>query len=475
METRDIFANLSPLDHRYYLSNRELFDRLSNYLSERAMVCYCARVEAALLGAHIAERGMDGTRYRRLLDELPDRIDPDEVYAEEEQTRHNIRALVNVIVRGLPEELRSLTHLGATSVDILDTANALRIRDAVRRVVLPLLIELHEAINHHVRRHADTVQVGRTHGQHGVPITFGFALAEYLSRLGSSIEAIAARTSTLRGKLAGAVGAYNSLSLIVADPREFESRVLAELDLQVGEHATQMVEPEPLLRLLQELANAFGVIANLADDLRNLQRSEIAEVAEMFGSNQVGSSTMPQKRNPWNSEHVKSLWKAFIPRLITFQMDQISEHQRDLTNSASGRFVGEFVAGLCAAAERMRRVVTSLKVNEQRMRSNLASGGGSVLAEAAYTLLAATGEPAAHERIRQLTLDNPGRPLGQALRTDVALWAKVEGKLAALGLPSDFFSEEARYTGCAAARARAVSDEFARRLQSLKEELDAIG
>ena len=79
-----------------------------------------------------------------------------------------------------------------------------------------------------------------------------------------------------------------------------------------------MVEPEHLLRLLLELNAAFGVIANLADDLRNLQRTEIGEVREAFGSEQVGSSTMPQKRNPWNSEHVKSLWKAFSPRVLTF-------------------------------------------------------------------------------------------------------------------------------------------------------------
>ena len=105
--------------------------------------------------------------------------------------------------------------------------------------------------------------------------------------------------------------------------------------------------------VLLELNTAFGIVANLADDLRNLQRSEIDEVREPFGSRQVGSSTMPQKRNPWNCEHVKSLWKAFAPRVMTFFMDQVSEHQRDLTNSASARFVPEFIAGLTAAANRM--------------------------------------------------------------------------------------------------------------------------
>ena len=123
--------------------------------------------------------------------------------------------------------------------------------------------------------------------------------------------------------------------------------------LQASEHSTQLVEPEYLLRLLLELNTAFGIIANLADDLRNLQRSEIGEVREEFTATQVGSSTMPQKRNPWNSEHVKSLWKEFCPRVVTFFMDQISEHQRDLTNSASSRFVAEYLVGFAFAAERM--------------------------------------------------------------------------------------------------------------------------
>ena len=113
------------------------------------------------------------------------------------------------------------------------------------------------------------------------------------------------------------------------------------------------------------------MIANLADDLRNLQRTEIGEVREEFSATQVGSSTMPQKRNPWNSEHVKSLWKSFAPRVMTFFMDQISDHQRDLTNSASSRFVAEYLAGFALAADRMRSVLTGLRVDRERMAENI--------------------------------------------------------------------------------------------------------
>ena len=116
-------------------------------------------------------------------------------------------------------------------------------------------------------------------------------------------------------------------SLISPDPVKLEESYLQKLEICKADYSSQIVEPEHTLRLLLEMNVAFGIMANLADDLRNLQRTEIAEISEFFGTDQVGSSTMPQKRNPWNSEHVKSLWKTFAPRVFSFFMDQISEHQ----------------------------------------------------------------------------------------------------------------------------------------------------
>ena len=109
---------------------------------------------------------------------------------------------------------------------------------------------------------------------------------------------------------------------------------------------------------------------------------------------------MPQKRNPWNSEHVKSLWKAFAPRVVSFYMDQISEHQRDLTNSASSRFVADYIAGFTAAAARMKRVLESLNVDRERLFGNLSDTADGVLAEPAYILLSRAGADA-HEIIRK--------------------------------------------------------------------------
>jgi len=463
METRDIFENLSPLDHRYWIANSEIFDKLSSILSEKAQVRWCARAEAALLVTHLELRGRSSPELEASISAAAESIDPAEVYAEEETTRHNIRALVNVFQRRLPPDVASLVHLGATSVDILDTAKSLALKEAAGRVVLPLLARVELELCRLAVDEAETPQVGRTHGQHAVPLTFGFAMAEYASRLGKSILRAQELAGDLRGKLAGAVGSYNALSMSYADPEAVELAFLGRLGLEPSEHSTQLVEPEHVLRLLLELNAAFGIIANLADDLRNLQRTEIAEVRESFSQGQVGSSTMPQKRNPWNSEHVKSLWKAFSPRVATFYMDQISEHQRDLTNSASERFVPEYLAGLSAAANRMLSVLRGLAVDRERMAANLGMTGGAVLAEPAYILLAESGEADAHERLRRITLlcEEKGLPLKAALESEGVLPA-LTARLAALGVEGapSFFEEPRRYRGRAAEKARRIGEKY---------------
>ncbi len=229
MESRGIFSNISPLDHRYSVSDPALFSALSSVLSEDASIAYCVRVECALvraLAAHGVGPGL-GPADEAALTALETGIAPEEVYAEEQKTQHNVRALVNVMARRLPASLAPLVHLGATSVDILDTANALRCRDAARAVVLPLLLDLEQELARLARGEAGTPQVGRTHGQHAVPITFGFAMAGYVSRLGKSVLRIRSAADDLRGKLAGAVGSYNATSLLVTDPVGLERDFLA--------------------------------------------------------------------------------------------------------------------------------------------------------------------------------------------------------------------------------------------------------
>jgi adenylosuccinate lyase len=470
MEARNIFQNISPIDHRYSISEADVFNSLVPWISEEASIAACARAEIALICAHLTVRGKISPAIRTELEKCAAEVEPAEVYAEEEKTRHNIRALVNVLKRKVPQDLSPLVHLGATSVDILDTSLSWRMAGAAREVVLPLLKKLELLLCGFAEREAETPQVGRTHGQHAVPITLGFAVSEYVSRLGKSILEIETRSKQLKGKLSGAVGAYNATSMIVKDPLELERIYLDELGLEPSEHSTQLVEPEYLLRLLLEFNVAFGIIANLADDLRNLQRSEIGEVREGFGADQVGSSTMPQKRNPWNSEHVKSLWKTFMPRVNTFFMDQISEHQRDLTNSASQRFIADYVTGFCLAVSRMTKVIEGLGADREMLLANLKGGSipGGIMAEPAYILLAESGVSDAHEVIRKITLaaEKEKTTFAAALAKEPQALEKINGKLSELGLISEktqalsFFENPHHYSGIASKKAKALAEKY---------------
>lgn len=469
MENRNIFENISCLDHRYSLSEKEAFEKLSAHLSEDAAVRSYAQAEAALIKAHLSMRGTLDDTTALIIDKTAQSVTPDEVAAEEEKTQHNIRALVNVLKTKFSSDIQPLIHLGATSADILDTALSMRMRNVTHEVVLPELKALEKALCRVAEREAQTPQTGRTHGQHAVPVTFGWSIAEFVSRLGKSILRIEELSAQLKGKLSGPVGAYNGLCMIVKNPEELEKRYLAFLGLEPSEYSNQLAEPEYLLRLLLEFNVAFGIIANLADDLRNLQRSEIGEVFEYFAASQVGSSTMPQKRNPWNSEHVKSLWKAMCPRVITFYMDQISEHQRDLTNSASQRFIADYTAGFTMAVCRMKKVVSGLQADRENMAKNLDDAGGKVkggvLAEPAYILLAESGVSDAHEVIRKLTLEaeQSGKTFYEVLSGNPDVFARIQAGLAKLGIQDAeaFFQNPARYSGLAAEKAKRIATKYA--------------
>ena len=497
--SRSIFRNISPIDHRYSLSEESLFNALLPWISEEASVRACVKAEIALIIAHLSVRGKLTSALRQELEKAGDTVESAEVYAEEEKTRHFIRALVNVLKKKLAEKeasldgsfsgsIAALVHLGATSVDILDTSLAWRIRGATTEVLLPELKKLELLLCDFTEKEAETPQAGRTHGQHAVPVTLGFAFAEYVSRLGKSILEIERLEKNLKGKLAGAVGAYNATAMIVKDPEELERLYLAELGLEPSEHSTQLVEPEYMLRLLLEFNTAFGIIANLADDLRNLQRSEIAELKEGFAAAQVGSSTMPQKRNPWNSEHVKSLWKAFMPRVITFFMDQISDHQRDLTNSASQRFVADYIAGFALAVSRMAQVIKGLGADREKLLSNLHSDtgitagiSGGMLAEPAYILLSESGVTDAHEVIRKITLsaEKEGLSFAQALAGEKEILSRIAAKMAKLALISpseamaeatneaalEWFKKPELYCGIAAKKARSIAGKYRKLFQ----------
>jgi len=175
---KEKFDNFSPTDYRYFVED------LKPYLTERAFIKYKARVEAALVKV-LAKFKIISREIAREIVQAADSITAEEVYEEEKRIKHDIRALVNCIRNRVSLKARPYIHFLATSYDIVDTANALRYKDASLKVIIPEMIRLEKTWMSLAERYKDVVQIGRTHGQHAEPITFGFALAQYVNRWGN--------------------------------------------------------------------------------------------------------------------------------------------------------------------------------------------------------------------------------------------------------------------------------------------------
>ncbi|MDG6906942.1 MAG: adenylosuccinate lyase [Nitrososphaerota archaeon] len=456
----------SPTDFRYTV------DDLKPILSEEAYVKYKARVEA-MLAKQFAKVGICSRPIAEEIARSCELVSAKEVYAEESRIKHDIRALANVIRSRVSDSAKPYVHLAATSYDVVDTANALRLKEATKRVIIPDLVNLENALIEIALKYDSSVQIGRTHGQHAEPITFGFFISYYVSRLGQRILKINAAADSLTGKFAGAVGVYGPLSLVLTDPEKFENDLLASLDLTPSEVSTQIVQPEPLTDLIHSIVSTFGVLANFARDLRNLQRTEIAEVSEEFLEMQVGSSTMPQKRNPINFENIESTWKKFMPQMVTVYMDQISEHQRDLTNSLSQRYLPELLVAFDSSVRRLTRTIwdgkrarARISIDSDSMKKNFDISADTVSAEPLYILLALAGHPNAHESVRSIVQRGlrENKSFHEILKSDKEL-SKYLDKI-----PKDKWSvlnSPSKYTGIASEKARRVALSWKKKMKKL--------
>jgi adenylosuccinate lyase len=411
-----LFDSFSPTDYRYSVK------ALKPYLSEETFIKYKAKVESSLVRV-LAKRGFCSQEVAHEVELASREIRAEEVYQEDERVKHDVRALVNILRKRVSDKAKPFIHAMATSYDIVDTANALRYRDAVREVLLKDMITLEKIWIALARREKDTIQIGRTHGQHAEPITFGFTIAQYVNRWGDRILKVKEATDHLVGKFSGAVGAYNAASLFFEDPESLEREILSIVHLKPAELSTQIVPPETFTDFIHSLVSSFGVLANYARDMRNLQRSEIGEVGEPYHQEQVGSSTMPQKRNPINFENVESAWKKFMPQMITMYLDQVSEHQRDLTNSLTQRYIPELLVIFTSSIRKMIRITKKLRVDKVNIHRNFQMNSDMLIAEPLYVLLAFYGHPNAHEHVRKLTEQSykTKKPLYDLIQEDSTL------------------------------------------------------
>jgi adenylosuccinate lyase len=315
---------------------------------------------------------------------------------EREITRHDIRAWVRRAQEILDKDLAKWVHIPLTSYDVIDTARVLQFRDQVEKF-------------------SSQIQIGRTHGQHALPVTVGFWLATILNRVVYNWEKMDFHCENLVGKISGAVGAHNAqLGLKFSDSNSketFEKKVLEKLDLKPAKISTQILPPEPLSYFLFSCASLSATLGQFGRDSRHLMRSEIAEVMESFEKGQVGSSTMAHKRNPINFENLEGKWLRTKNEFGKVLDTLISEHQRDLVGSSVARDYPIILINLQHQLNTLIRenkegvtFLERLSVNEEACRENFSKNANVILAEPLYIALQMAGYTEdAHELVnRQL-------------------------------------------------------------------------
>ncbi|MCJ7491988.1 MAG: adenylosuccinate lyase [Dehalococcoidia bacterium] len=348
------------------------------------------------------------------------------------EIHHDVISFLRSVADSLGEESR-FVHMGLTSYDVVDTALGMQLRDSCDILQRDLEV-LTAAVEEKALRYKDTLMMGRTHGVHAEPITFGLKLAGWVDELRRNARRLAdARAEVAVGKVSGAVGSHATV------PPEIEEKVCARLGLGIEPISTQIVQRDRHARFVTTLAILASSLEKFATEVRHLQRTEVLEVEEPFEEGQAGSSAMPHKRNPEKCERVCGLARVVRGYSVTALENVSLWHERDLTDSAPERIIlPDSCLLLDYILDLFTYVMRGLQVYPERMRENLELTQGLVFTsralvalvnkglsrEKAYKLIQACSMRAWKERI----------PLRGLLESD----AEVSGRLSAAELDEIF-------------------------------------
>jgi adenylosuccinate lyase len=309
----------------------------------------------------------------------------EEVNEREKVTDHDTAAFVDVLSSSAGPAGRWIHH-GLTSSDVLDTGLALQLR-RVAEIVLPDSRRLVEALAAAARGHANALCVGRTHGIHAEPTTFGIKLAGFAFEAARNADRLTrAFDEACVGALSGAVGTYSATS------PEFEERVLARLGLPREPVSTQVVPRDRHAELLGAIALAGAGLERFATEVRHLARTEVGEVREPFGRGQKGSSSMPHKRNPIKSEQVVGLARLLRGNATVALEDVALWHERDISHSSVERVIlPDSTILLDHMQRRVLALVEGMVVDTDRMRENLELTHGALFSQRVLLALVESG------------------------------------------------------------------------------------
>jgi adenylosuccinate lyase len=313
------------------------------------------------------------------------RFDVARIEEIEKEVQHDVIAFVSNVAENVGPEGRWL-HFGLTSSDVVDTALSMLMRDATDLIAADL-VALLAAVGEQALRHKNTVMIGRTHGVHAEPMTFGLKLALWYAELRRHAARVGrARTTIAVGKLSGAVGTFSHL------PPAVEEAVCARLGLEPAPIASQVLQRDRHAEVMTTLALVAASLEKFATEIRALQKTEVREVEEPFAAGQKGSSAMPHKRNPIGCEQIVGLARLVRANSLAALENVALWHERDISHSSVERVIipDSFLA-LDHMLRRFTGIVRGLRVDEARMRRNLDSGRGLVFSGQLLLELTAKG------------------------------------------------------------------------------------
>ncbi len=388
-------------------------------------------VEAALAWAH-AEVGNIPKKDAEKIASMATlkHVKVERIKAIEKEIKHDVAALVRALAEA-SESSGAYVHLGATSYDIVDTANALQLKEALTLLEQDLTC-LQQILREKIVQYKGTVMMGRTHGQHALPITLGFKFAVWKCEVDRHLQRLNdCRPRVLVGKVSGAVGTQAGLG---ENAIRIQELVMKRLGINAAEVSTQIVQRDRYAEFICILAMIASSLDNFATEIRELQRPEIGELFESFeAGKQVGSSTMPHKRNPETCERICGL--ARIVRGLTTPAleNMITWHERDLTQSSAERFI---FPEACILTDYlltlMANVVANLRVDEEKMLQNMDITQGRTMSESVMMALTRKGvsRQEAHELLRKLTLKSEfeKRHFKEVLLEDQFIQSKLNEK-----------------------------------------------
>ena len=341
------------------------------------------RVESAAADA-MADHGLIPLEAARDIREKG-KVDAERVDEIERTTQHDVIAFTTAVAEHVGASARWL-HFGMTSSDVIDTAHALQMQASVD-LLLKDLLALLQVVRGRADEHRRTPMIGRTHGVHAEPMTFGLKLALWFAELGRDYNRLVrAREAISVGKLSGAVGTYAHL-----DP-SIEQAVCDALGLTPAPVASQVVQRDRHAELLSALAITAASLEKFAVEVRGLQKTEIGEVAEPFAKGQKGSSAMPHKRNPIGCEQITGLARLVRGNAMAALENVALWHERDISHSSVERvIVPDSFCALDHMVRRFTRIVEGLVVYSERMRDNLERSRGVVFSGTVLLELASRG------------------------------------------------------------------------------------